>query len=125
MRYNYFIDNFRLMEVKMKQKIALTIIITLISFCFCTVFASGTELAAVKTSSTIRLDAEEKNITAYLVNDNNYFKLRDVAYILNGTDKKFSVNWNEKNNMLLWAVKPKSATVCHNAVQFLLRATYI
>lgn len=82
----------------MKRKIALTIIMTLISFY--TVFASGTELVAVKTSSTIRLDTEEKNITAYLVNDNNYFKLRDIAYILNGTGKKFSVNWNEKNNVI-------------------------
>ncbi len=82
----------------MKQKIALIMIITLISFP--TVFASGTELSAVKTTSSILLDNEEKNITAYLVNNNNYFKLRDVAYILNGTDKQFSVNWNEKNNVI-------------------------
>ena len=73
----------------MKQKIALIIIITLISFP--TVFASGTELSAVKTTSSILLDNEEKNITAYLVNNNNYFKLRDVAYI-----------WMEQTNNFLW-----------------------
>ncbi len=82
----------------MKHKIVLSIIIILTSFY--TVFASGAELSAVKTSSKILLDEKEQNVTAYLVNDNNYFKLRDIAYILNGTGKNFSVDWNEKSNVI-------------------------
>jgi len=32
---------------------------------------------------------------AYLINGNNYFKLRDLAYILSGTDKQFEVTWDD------------------------------
>jgi hypothetical protein len=31
---------------------------------------------------------------AYHINDNNYFKLRDLAYILSGSEKQFEVTWD-------------------------------
>lgn len=34
----------------------------------------------------------------YNINDANYFKLRDLAYILNGTGSQFSVEWNAAEN---------------------------
>ena len=32
--------------------------------------------------------------------DNNYFKLRDLAFVLSGTEKQFEVGWDEKNNAI-------------------------
>lgn len=50
---------------------------------------------AKKSNQTILLDGEKIDIDAYLINGNNYFKLRDIAYLLNGTDKQFNVLWNK------------------------------
>jgi hypothetical protein len=38
---------------------------------------------------------------AYTIGGNNYFKLRDVAYILSGTAKQFEVSWDGANNAIL------------------------
>ena len=35
---------------------------------------------------------------AYNINNNNYFKLRDVAQIIRGTDKQFNVTWDGTKN---------------------------
>lgn len=37
----------------------------------------------------------------YNINDNNYYKLRDVAWILNGTGSEFNVTWDGANNRIL------------------------
>jgi hypothetical protein len=31
---------------------------------------------------------------AYNIGGNTYFKLRDIAYVLNGTEKQFAVSWD-------------------------------
>ena len=43
----------------------------------------------------IYVDGERANVAAYEINDNNYFKLRDVAAILSGTDAQFEVTWDQ------------------------------
>ena len=50
-----------------------------------------------------------KNIAfdAYTINDSNYFKLRDLAFILSGTEKQFDVKWDgEKQAILLTSGEP-------------------
>ena len=37
---------------------------------------------------------------AYHINGNNYFKLRDLAFTLNGTGKQFDVSWDEAANAI-------------------------
>jgi len=37
---------------------------------------------------------------SYNINGSNYFKLRDLAYALSGTTKRFSVDWNESANAI-------------------------
>ncbi|MFI3312739.1 MAG: stalk domain-containing protein [Eubacteriales bacterium] len=49
---------------------------------------------AAPTASSILVDGEPAAFDAYNIDDNNYFKLRDVAYILNGTDAQFEVTWD-------------------------------
>ena len=55
---------------------------------------------ANKTDSTIILDGQNIAFDAYNINDNNYFKLRDLAYALNGSNSQFSVYWNEELNAI-------------------------
>ncbi|MDD2446747.1 MAG: stalk domain-containing protein [Tissierellia bacterium] len=55
---------------------------------------------AIPTSSKILVNNVEKSLEAYTINDNNYFKLRDLAQIVNGTEKQFNVNWNNENNSI-------------------------
>ncbi len=45
------------------------------------------------TVNGVRRDVEKYNIDGY-----NYFKLRDIACLLNGTPAQFSVDWDAENN---------------------------
>lgn len=62
---------------------------------------SNAAIIATPTSSTIYVDGVEQIFEAYLINGNNYFKLRDLAYCVNGTDKCFSVLWDGQKNAIL------------------------
>ncbi|MBR2666819.1 MAG: hypothetical protein IKD96_01500 [Oscillospiraceae bacterium] len=57
------------------------------------VFAS----AATTVLSPQKLTVDGKSITCekYNIDGSNYFKLRDLAYLLNGTAAQFSVSWDE------------------------------
>lgn len=46
------------------------------------------------TGNTILVDGVETIPAAYMITDNNYFKLRDVAALLNGTKAQFSIGWD-------------------------------
>ena len=45
------------------------------------------------TSATVLIDGEEAAFDAYNIEGNNYFKLRDLAFVLSGTEKQFNVGW--------------------------------
>jgi hypothetical protein len=51
-------------------------------------------VTAVPTKAKVILDGREISFDSYNIKGNNYFKLRDVAYSLNGSNKRFSVTWN-------------------------------
>ena len=48
------------------------------------------------TDSKVLVNGEEVKFEAYNIHDNNYFKLRDLAYVLSGTEKQFEVVWDEE-----------------------------
>ena len=50
---------------------------------------------AIYTNAKVMVDGKETSFEAYNINGNNYFKLRDIAYVLNGTQKSFGVAWDE------------------------------
>ena len=56
---------------------------------------------AKPTTSKIFVNGEQKDCAAYYINGNNYFKLRDLAYALNGTTQEFSVDWDEKRHIVI------------------------
>ncbi len=56
---------------------------------------------AQPTAQSLTVDGETKTgIEIYAVNGNNYFKLRDVAALLNGTDAQFSVDYDGATNTI-------------------------
>ncbi len=49
---------------------------------------------AQRSAARITLDGKPVQLGAYTIADSNYFKLRDLAALLNGTDAQFSVAWD-------------------------------
>lgn len=58
------------------------------------------QVIAVSTTSKIMVNGKEVAFDAYNINGNNYFKLRDVALAINGTEKQFGVAWNVEKNAI-------------------------
>lgn len=57
--------------------------------------AMAVESTAVKPSTTkLTLDGKPVDCTAYVINGNNYFKLRDLAALLDGTNAQFEVSFD-------------------------------
>ena len=79
----------------MKKIITLTLIMAMLLTC--TAFASDSStFEAVYTNSTVEVNGKVVAFEAYNIKDNNYFKLRDVAMAVNGSEKQFEVTWNEE-----------------------------
>ncbi len=89
----------------MKKKV--TAVLFIIAIMSSTVLAStyaAETVKARKTYSTVLVDGVNKKFDAYNINGNNYFKLRDIAHVLNKTDKQFEVKWdNEKISIVTGA----------------------
>ena len=78
--------------------LALTLILSVVPF------ASASDIAYASTQS-ILIDGEAVELQAYALKDENgyptnYVKLRDVAYLLNGTAAQFEVSWNGAVNII-------------------------
>lgn len=55
--------------------------------------SSAENLEITANTDTVYINGNIKPFEAYNINGNNYFKLRDLAYYLNDTENKFSVDW--------------------------------
>ena len=66
-------------------------------------------ISAKPTSSPVLVDGKTQTFDSYNINDFNYFKLRDIAYVLNGSAKQFAVDWDAPNNAM--TLKPGSEYV--------------
>ncbi|PKM52204.1 MAG: hypothetical protein CVV02_02230 [Firmicutes bacterium HGW-Firmicutes-7] len=55
---------------------------------------------AVPTASPILINGEKVSFGAYTINGYNYFKLRDLAMVINGTEKQFEVVWDSASNSI-------------------------
>ena len=62
--------------------------------------ASAATLVAVPTSANVLVDGKNVDFDAYNIAGNNYFKLRDIAYTLNGSVKQFAVAWDGSKNAI-------------------------
>ncbi|MCL2159649.1 MAG: WG repeat-containing protein [Oscillospiraceae bacterium] len=66
-------------------------------------FAAAPEpvaLTATPTAATVLVNGDEVAFDAYNIEGSNYFKLRDLAFVLSDTQKQFEVGWDEANNAI-------------------------
>lgn len=61
----------------------------------------STSLDITPSVHKVTVDGEEVAPQGYNINDNNYYKLRDIAYILSGTDSQFNVTWEAETDRIL------------------------
>lgn len=54
------------------------------------------QVTAQYTDSKVLVNGSEVKFEAYNINFNNYFKLRDLASVLSGTEKQFEVKWDDE-----------------------------
>ena len=52
------------------------------------------------TNAKVSVNGKPTEFEAYVLNGNNYFKLRDLAYVLSGTAKQFDVGWDSENKVI-------------------------
>jgi len=57
-------------------------------------------LTAIPSPSKVVVDGKSVAFDAYNISGSNYFKLRDIAYVLSGTKKQFDVAWDGANNAI-------------------------
>jgi uncharacterized repeat protein (TIGR02543 family) len=57
-------------------------------------------IAAIPTSSRTYVDGRLVEFEAYTIDGNNYFKLRDIAKAVKGSDKNFEVTWDGTKNAI-------------------------
>ena len=55
------------------------------------------------TKSTVYLNGEAKAFEAYNIGGSNYFKLRDLAFVLNGTEKQFGIGYDNNTKAITLA----------------------
>lgn len=58
-------------------------------------------ISATRSSAKLLVNGETVTIDGYSVNDSNYFKIRDIAMLLRGTEKRFNVSWDSKKNAIM------------------------
>ena len=61
---------------------------------------NGFSKQSVSKTQTVCLDGRKFNTVAYNIDDNNYFKLRDIAEILDGTIKTFDIKYDGATNSI-------------------------
>ena len=58
----------------------------------------ATTVQVVPSTHHVEVNGKAVNPQAYNIGGYNYFKLRDLAYLLNGTTMSFNVTWDSANN---------------------------
>ena len=64
-----------------------------------TLFTPG-DFGACASAQNLTVDGVQKNVEKYNILGSNYFKLRDIAMLLNGTPAQFSVGWDEASGVV-------------------------
>jgi len=60
----------------------------------------GESVTAAPTASKVTVNGEQVSFNAYSINDNNYFKLRDISKVISGSGKQFDVSWDGDKNAI-------------------------
>ena len=80
-----------------KRLLLITFICILLSIITIKVQAAN----VVPSPQRVTIDGVEVNCEKYNIDGSNYFKLRDLAYLLNGTEAQFNVTYNSLTSMVV------------------------
>ncbi len=80
----------------MKKRLTAMALALVLALSAAPALAAGTE--AMPTNDRLTVDGVVQNPTVYKINGSNYFKIRDLAAILNGTPKQFGVGYDGATN---------------------------
>ena len=83
---------------KMTQTIVITALLAILIPM--TAFADSSKQMAKPMTSKVLVNDLHIYFEAYNINDNNYFKLRDIAKAIDGTEKQFEVGWDDENRVI-------------------------
>ncbi|GFZ86828.1 hypothetical protein GCM10008018_36070 [Paenibacillus marchantiophytorum] len=61
---------------------------------------AATPSLAAPTAAKVLVNGKNVSFEAYNINENNYFKLRDLTFAVNGTEKNFEVSWDAAKNAI-------------------------
>ncbi len=89
------------------KKICSIFLVMFILIIFSCVYA--VDFSITVSPQNVTIDGVKKDFEVYNINGNNFFKLRDVAYSLNGTGSQFSVDFNQEKSSI--EIKKGSAYV--------------
>ncbi len=56
---------------------------------------------ALPRETEIDINGKITKLSGYNINGNNYYKIRDIAFLLNGTKSNFSVDWNAEEGVIV------------------------
>ncbi|MDR1066421.1 MAG: hypothetical protein LBL35_03165 [Clostridiales bacterium] len=85
----------------MRKKIRCAVLFTVIMFVgTLPVKTASGAVTAIPASTNVLIGAKVWRFDAHNIGGYNYFKLRDLAYALNETPKKFSVDWDAAKNAI-------------------------
>ena len=88
----------------MTQRIGLilaAVLVFLSSYAYIPVLAADTPgVSAAPVEYTLSVDGKNVSLWAYGIDSSIYFKLRDLAMVLNGTKKQFGVEWDGERDLI-------------------------
>ena len=90
--------------------LALTLLCVVVSLLTSNIYANS-NYEAKKNMASVQIDKVSHNFEAYTIKNNNYFKLRDIAFVLNNTEKQFSVEWQKQNDAVILKSKQPYAPI--------------
>ena len=90
----------------MKKKLVLTLSMIVV-MAATPVVAKEKTYTAKQIGQTVTLNGKKVDFAAYNIEGNNYFKLRDLAAAMDGTEKNFNVDYNrEKDSVEITSLTP-------------------
>lgn len=87
-------------RINKKTKRIVAVILVLITLLPLSAYANTGKGIAKPATSKVLVNNEQVYFEAYNINDSNYFKLRDIAKVVSGTEKQFEVDWDQVNKAI-------------------------
>jgi len=82
-------------EYLMKKSISLVLMALIVLLAVSPMQGYAGSVTANGVMARVSVDGKYYYVETYSIEDYNYFKLRDIAYMLLGTDKQFDVTWDD------------------------------